>query len=66
MIQKQVARLPRFDITDSVLDLYKETGNFDQDLDERDLIIFRIMGLNFRYDEVKFVTACAPTESDAS
>jgi len=33
---------------------YKETGNGDVELDESDLIIFRLLGAKFEYNAVEF------------
>ena len=35
-------------------DLYESTGQCDEHLDEGDLIIFRLMGVKFKYSNVEF------------
>jgi hypothetical protein len=42
------------DIDDRLRSLYDATGNKDKDIDESDLVIFRLMGASFEYSSVIF------------
>lgn len=52
-------------IPDAIRDLYQQY-HWERDIDEEDLIIFRLMGAKFLYSAVEFNPLCESVESDVS
>jgi hypothetical protein len=52
-------------IPDSVKSLWEEY-QWERDIDESDLIIFRLMGATFEYSAVEFNPPCESVESGVS
>ena len=45
---------------------YRSINSLGEDIDEGDLVIFRLLGAKFEYSAVEFNPLFVPAESDAS
>ena len=49
-----IKTMPFSNVPSGLIELYRATGNENKHIDESDLIIFRLMGSDFRYVDVEF------------
>jgi len=66
MTYRLIEKIFPISMPEGITDLYVATGNKDVDIDESDLVIFRLMGAEFEYSTVEFSPLSEAVGSDAS